>query len=122
MDSLIPLVSVAAAVVALLGGWMQILHKQRIDSFNEWRDSVMDRLTRTDEDIRQIQRQNQAMSTDLAKGYVQRAEFLQAIETIAGRIEVVVENSNRRFDKLVEHLLTRATTTGKDNDDPDRRR
>jgi|ERR1043166_4335947 glutaredoxin 2 len=107
MGDYIALISVAIAVVGLLGGWMQILHKQRTHVFNEWRQSVTGRVDRIDLDIRAVQTQLQAFSTDIAKGYVQRSEFIHALDTIAARIEAAVTAGNERVDRLLERLAGR---------------
>lgn len=94
------------SVVGLLGGWMQVLHKQRTLAFNDWRVAVTARMDRTDNDIRNLQLQTQAFSSDLAKSYVQRGEFLSAMDGIATRLENAVAEGNRRFDRIFEHILT----------------
>ncbi|HEX5232929.1 MAG TPA: hypothetical protein VFW56_11890 [Bradyrhizobium sp.] len=114
MDAYFALAGSVIAVVTLLGGWTQFLHSQRTKAFDQWRvasEKAADdwrrdaarRMDRIDADIRGMQVQFQAYATDLAKGYVQRSEFI----VIANRIEETVTAANARVDRLIESLTKR---------------
>jgi len=103
------------SAVAILGGWIQVLHTNRTKAFeawraaseksaNEWRGAADRRMDRIDLDIRSVQTQMQAFSTEIAKGYVQRSEFLHAIDQIATRIQETVSAANERVDRLIERI------------------